>query len=75
MTERTSLRYGGDDVLREQAWSVVKALRVRKQAAEDLGLEAKRSLRQRQVDALRDKERARIEGMQPRAEDGARLPT
>jgi hypothetical protein len=60
-TNKAEIR--GDDVLREQAWSVVKALRVRKQAAEDLGLEAKRGLRQRQVDALRDKERARIEGM------------
>ena len=32
------------DVLREQAWSVVKALRVRKQAAEDLGCRSEEEL-------------------------------
>jgi hypothetical protein len=53
----------GNDALREQAWAVVSALRARRTTAEAVGFEAKKSLRQREIDGLRDKERARIEGM------------
>ncbi len=55
----------GDDVLREQANALVTSLRARRRQAEEVGFEARQSLRQREIDSLRTAERDRILDMIP----------
>jgi hypothetical protein len=55
----------GDESLREQADALVSSLRARRRQAEEVGFEARQSLRHAEIRGLREKEYDRIANMTP----------
>lgn len=55
----------GDDALREEAWAVVRALRAKKQAAEEAAYGARQRRRGEEIAGIRERERAERAAMDP----------